>query len=230
MPRLADYVRAQRQPRAPPTQPQQQEEQQQQQPERQGQEAAAASAVQGLEGPPPTDEAGRAASRAPTAPAAPLPPAAAAPPRGPVAAALQAAHDRHVRMYERRLRDRGPRAYRHADGSLRPEPPRPEPYAQAHRVHWKELVDHCRTHGGDLEYDTHGFSLRYGVGVPEEEHRRLLQKLELHAELSPQPPAAADDHDGDPLADPSHPFNREWRPLVQAVFDAAPHPWWRPAA
>ncbi|KAG2434102.1 hypothetical protein HXX76_007829 [Chlamydomonas incerta] len=145
------------------------------------------------------------------------------PAAAPAPALLQQLHDRYAELFRRRLRERGSRCYRHPDGSLRPTPPPADYYSQANRQHWKELVQHARTAGGDPEYQMHGFSLRYGIGVPQEAHRRLCQELDLQEEL--QPPAAIGDFEGDPLADPDHPFNREWKQLADAVFAAAPHPW-----
>ncbi|GIL52599.1 hypothetical protein Vafri_8421 [Volvox africanus] len=99
----------------------------------------------------------------------------------------QSLHDRYVELYRRRIRDRGPRKYRHPDGSLRPEPPAADVFSQANRKHWTELVAYCRTHGGDREFDMQGFSLRYGIGVPHEAHRRLCEALDLQEELAPPP-------------------------------------------
>ncbi|GLC47833.1 hypothetical protein PLESTB_000030600 [Pleodorina starrii] len=200
MPRLSDYVR---------------DKQPQQQPQA---EVAA-----------PGGTGSRAASHAPAAAVAleAAVAAAAGPSAGPSAPAAppapwQPLHDRYVEQYRRRVRDRGARSYRHPDGSLRSEPPAQDVYSQANRVHWSELVDYCRTHGGDREYDTHGFSLRYGIGVPAEAHRRLLEALDLREELAPLPSPNELPYQGDPLADPSHPFNLEWRELAEQVFAAAP--------
>ncbi|PNW72271.1 hypothetical protein CHLRE_16g675050v5 [Chlamydomonas reinhardtii] len=158
-----------------------------------------------------------AAPRLPPAPATPAPTSAPAP------ALLQQLHDRYLEQFRRRLRERGGRCYRYPDGSLRPTPPPADFYSQANRKHWQELVHHARTTGGDPEYQMHGFSLRYGIGVPHEAHQRLCHDLDLQEEL--QPPLAIGDFEGDPLTDPSHPFNREWKQLADSVFAAAPHPW-----
>ncbi|GLI68070.1 hypothetical protein VaNZ11_012399 [Volvox africanus] len=45
-------------------------------------------------------------------------------------ASWQPLHDRYVELYRRRIRDRGPRNYRHPNGSLRPDPPEADVYSQ----------------------------------------------------------------------------------------------------
>lgn len=59
--------------------------------------------------------------------AAPPPAAATAAAASDAAAAAEAALARLKQLHERRLRERGPRVYRHPDGLLRAEPPAPEP-------------------------------------------------------------------------------------------------------
>jgi hypothetical protein len=53
---------------------------------------------------------------------------------------------------------------------------------QASRRQWAELARHCRMHGGDRAYERHGASLRYGIGVPLEQHAAYL----AHAGLQPE--------------------------------------------
>ncbi|EFJ49527.1 hypothetical protein VOLCADRAFT_89814 [Volvox carteri f. nagariensis] len=242
--------------------------------------------------PKPVAAAAATAASAPAAPAA-APSSGAGPSASAAAAPWQPLYERYVEQYRRRhvavddwcslvntgggdvmgweacaymhprVRDRGPRTYRHPDGSLRPDPPVADMYSQANRAHWAELVGYCRTHGGDRDYDTQGrscrgcrcehplhllsefslpgwvlpffghgvwaqgeklasFSLRYGIGVPPEAHQKLLEALDLLEELTP-PPAELlqNERRGDPLADPEHPFNREWQQLAEQVFAAA---------
>lgn len=41
---------------------------------------------------------------------------------------------------------------------------------------------HCRTHGGDRAFERHGVSLRYGIGVPHEQHAEYLARVGLQPE------------------------------------------------
>ncbi|KXZ55562.1 hypothetical protein GPECTOR_2g1111 [Gonium pectorale] len=74
---------------------------------------------------------------------------------------------------------------------------------------------------------TESFSLRYGIGVSQEAHRRLCEALDLREEL--QPPREVGDYEGDPLEDPNHPFNGDWKQLAdegntcRTAFSAAMH-------
>lgn len=54
--------------------------------------------------------------------------------------------------------------------------------AQANRQQWAELVQHCRTHGGDRGNERQGASLRYGIGVAHQQHEAYLARIGLEAE------------------------------------------------
>lgn len=62
-------------------------------------------------------------------------------------------------------------------------PPRCHPPAlQANRRQWAPLVEHCRTHGGELSFERTGASLRHGLRVPHSQHAAYLAAIGLEPE------------------------------------------------
>lgn len=134
----------------------------------------------------------------------------------------EAAANKLQAEYAKRLREHGPRTFRWPDGSLRPERPPPNPHAVANRQQWAELVQHCRTHGGDRGNERQGASLRYGIGVAHQQHEAYLARIGLEAETD-----AAGRYKGEvpglpsPLEEPEHCFNTYYRKGAEAVFKDA---------
>jgi hypothetical protein len=52
------------------------------------------------------------------------------------------------RQYQRRCAERGERAYRHPDGSLRPKPPAPNPYAVVSLGHPQQRIQQAAASPG----------------------------------------------------------------------------------
>ncbi|KAL4859626.1 hypothetical protein ACK3TF_000712 [Chlorella vulgaris] len=121
--------------------------------------------------------------------------------------------------YARRVREHGPRTFRWPDGSLRPEKPPPSPHAVANRQQWAELVQHCRTAGGDRAFEREGQSLRYCLGVSHQQHAAYLAHIGLEPEAD-----AGGELKGRvaglpaPLDDPQHCFNTYYKEGAAAVF------------
>ncbi|KAF8058108.1 methyltransferase [Scenedesmus sp. PABB004] len=116
------------------------------------------------------------------------PSSAAAAPQQPPAGATQDAADEEVaalaRGHARRLREHGPRSYRHPDGSLRPSPPPREPLTVANRRRWRGLVEHCRRAPGvDPWLERAGVSARYGVDATHAQHAAALEAIGLAPEF-----------------------------------------------
>ncbi|GAB4817992.1 hypothetical protein N2152v2_005038 [Parachlorella kessleri] len=122
--------------------------------------------------------------------------------------------------FDKRVANHGPRVYRWPDGKLRPEKPPANHYAAANRQKWQQLVEHCRTHGGDRSYDRHGYSLRYGINVNPGDHEDYLQSIGLEAEADQQGRQQGWQQDGvqNPLDDPFHCFNTFYAGGAAAVF------------
>ncbi|KAL6746125.1 hypothetical protein V8C86DRAFT_2952349 [Haematococcus lacustris] len=135
-------------------------------------------------------------------------------------------------LYERRLREHGPRVYRQPDGSLGPAPPPRDPYTVANRMKWQVLADHCRKTGSSPDFDKTGCSARLNLGVSPQQHALVLQAIGLQPEVT-----LTGEWEGrvaglaDPLEDPGHVLRHApWAAVMDTVLAQAPFQWYEGGA
>lgn len=125
----------------------------------------------------------------------------------------------HVAASRCRISEHGPRRYRWPDGSLQETKPPPNPYAVANRRKWAQLVEHCRTHGGDRTFEKTGRSLRHGLNVSRQQHVAFLKEAGLEPETDAQGQYIGfDPEKTKPLKDPAHPFNSFYKEAAEEIF------------
>lgn len=106
--------------------------------------------------------------------------------------------------FANRVLHHGQRMYRHPDGRLQDTSPTCNPYTMAARAKWDNLVEHCRTTGGDSQYAKTGASLRYGINVSQKDHKLYIGAIGLPAQSCCE---GLPSDMADPLTDPQHPVN-----------------------